>query len=187
MKRMFNTRQVAEGGISTAIFLVLFAVHRLLPSADLFINFLLSLLMSLLIIRLGRHAAFVVYIATVILAFVWPGPPDLLGFVIVGGLFPFIKLRSEQETAGRRYGRTWSLLIKLIVACLLLLIYFYTMTRLFVPLTYIDRVMALPLAQLWIIPAVLVAILLYDYLLTQGIQFYYQRIKPHLGRNQSEY
>lgn len=182
MKRFYQTRQVAEGGISTALILVLFALHQLLPALDIFINYLISLFIAILIIRLGRSAAFIVYLASALLAFIWPGPPSILAFVLIGGVFPFVKIICEQQSAGRRYGRTWSILIKLLIASGQLFFYFWIQSRFFLPQNMVDRVFALPFARLWIIPALLVCIALYDYLLSQGIDFYYHRLRPLLGR-----
>lgn len=182
MKHRFDTREIAEGGVATALFLLLFGLHRLLPSADFFLNFIMSLLMCFVILRLGKRSAFLVYLATTLLAFIWPGPPDILGFVVVGGLYPFIKLISDRESLGRRFGRTASFIIKLGCGFSLGFIYFLIITKLFYPIEVWNRVMALPLAKLWVIPALLLAIYLYDYLLSQGVEFYFQRIKPLLGK-----
>lgn len=180
MKRLYQTKQVAEGGLSTALFLILFGLLQLLPAMDIFINFLMSLFMAILIIRLGGSAAFIVYLATSALAFLWPGPPTILAFILIGGIYPFVKIICEQQSAGRRYGRTWSLLIKLLIASSLLLLYFWIQSRFFLPQNVVDRVFALPFARLWIIPVVLLCIALYDYLLSQGIDFYYHRLLPLL-------
>lgn len=177
-----NTFQLAYGGITAAILMLMMIMLRLLPTADLFINFLMSLCMCIAVIELGKRASLLLYFTVALLSFAWPGLPANLGFILVGGLFPYIKIISEQESMGRRFGRTVSFIGKLGLGLLLGAIYVFVITKVFLPLPILDRIMALPLAKLWIIPVLLFSIFLYDFLLSQGVDFYFQRLQPHLKK-----
>ena len=178
MKLNKNTYQLTYSSIVAAILILMMITIRLLPTADLFINFLMSLSMSVAVIEVGKRKSFLLYITVSMLSFFWPGPPFNLGFIIVGGLYPYFKIITEQESMGRRYGRTASLVIKLSIGVLLAVLYGLVISRVFLPLPVWDRVMALPLAKLWILPLAFLIILIYDFLLSQGIDFYFQRLAP---------
>lgn len=180
MPRPISTSRIAFGGIVTALILLLMAAQLVVPTADLFINFLMSLAICIAILEMGRLSAFLIYLIVSAIGFAWPGMPANLTFALVAGLFSFVKIGSEQALMGRRFGKTVTLLLKLMTMVLLGGLYLWVMTEFFVPVSLVDHIFAMPYARYWLVPAIVLIVLVYDYLLSSGIDFYYQRLGPLL-------
>ncbi len=182
MKFKKNTYQLAYGGIVAAILMLMMIALRILPTADLFINFLMSLCICVAVLEIGKRKSFLLYLTVTLLSFLWPGAPLNLAFVIIGGIYPFAKIVTEQESMGRRYGRTAAFTIKFTSAFLLGGLYYLIVSRVFLPIPAVDHIMALPLAELWIFPLMIIVVIVFDFLLSQGIDFYFRRLAPHMKR-----
>lgn len=173
---------LTQGGIFISLSMVLMLLLRIFPTADLFFNFLLSLGICIAIIQLGKVKALLIYGAIAAFSFLILIPPYNLAFILIGGIYPFVKYTAEHESSGRRFGRTACLLVKLSLAVAFAAIYAILLMRLFLPVDFAPEWTSLPWFKLWILPLVAVFMLLYDFMLSSGIDFYFRYIKPWIQK-----
>lgn len=169
-----KTRAVSLGGLLAALSIVFLVIGALSPTADLSLLALSSLPVAIAVIELSYKRALLVYLVVSSISLAYPGIAFSYLFVFFFGLFPIYKGYLEFK-----FPRLAAMLLKSVTANIQLLAATYLFAR------------ELVLAQSaiwgwWYIPALFVllqiAILVYDYVLTLLISFYFDRLARHLRR-----
>ncbi|NJP40744.1 hypothetical protein HCH52_06725 [Oscillospiraceae bacterium HV4-5-C5C] len=172
---------VAGGGIALAAILLLQIVNRYLPTADVFINFLLSLIIWFVCLNWGKAAGGLVYLGAAVFSLIIPGLPAALPFMIIGGPYPLLKCvlggsryrlktaRSQPaDRSARPAGSGWRFRLPgLLLLQGLLWLWFYLLLKLAgtAPLAHWA---ALPGWPYIILPAEVIFSLVYDFALEQA-------------------
>lgn len=119
-----HARQAAIGGLIVALIFLLGSTLQLLPTADLFINLVMSILQLAALGLLGIKGALLVWLAASLLLMIWPGIPLCLGFLMVGGLYPLLRSASyrwrERTTTAWRPSFACALMAGLLLGLLTL-------------------------------------------------------------------
>lgn len=163
-----RTRQLALGGLSSALILLSLAAATFLPTAKLALFSLGSLALAVAVIELGQPFAWLVYLAVSLLALAWPGLASSWPFLLFFGPYPLIRAVIDS-----RLPRLAALLLRLGAGTVLAGAAFLVFGRpalaglaaRFGPLVFY---LALPLA--------LLGILIYDLVLGMLIQLYVSRL-----------
>lgn len=168
-----------------ALILLLLAALRVFPSLDMILNYLASLLIALMVIDFSYRQALLVYLATAILSFFWPGLPLNILFVVFCGIYPMLKLWIESKAVQQRRFDLKILCLKLLSMLTLFTVYALLYVNLFMPIELLSRLMNLTGIKLWIVPVVILTLVVYDFLLSQGIDFYSKTLQRYLKKDQT--
>lgn len=175
-------KSAAWGGVSTAAIVLLMFVSKVSPTADFALFTLMSTLSCIAIIELGDRSGPLIWVASSLLGALLIGLPYMWQFVVFFGVWPMIKSLIERRVSLRT---PLDLMIGLglkALAFAFLLILAYLLITAFVPslLYTLTELVSLPSLLIFIL-AMLICFI-YDWVLTQLISFYSNRIRAHLAR-----
>lgn len=166
------SRNVARGGILSALILMAIGASALLPTADLALFSLTSLGMAVAVIELDQRRAWVVFLAVAALTLIWPGWLLSYPFWTFFGIFPILKAVCENRLTRpqARLAKQTAANILLAAAAVLVIL----VLRLDLLPAWLDQAAW----WLWLLAflALQAAILVYDYALSVMITFYLSRL-----------
>lgn len=188
-----QVKVVAGGGIALALILLLQLINRYLPTADLFINLLLSLIIWFVCLNWGKAAGGLVYLGASAFSLLVPGLPDALPFVIIGGPYPLLKCvlgktryrfrtvqpKAPDQSAAAPASGWLSRLPALILLQGLLWLWFWLLLKLS-GTALLNSWAALPGWPYLILPAEIIFSLVYDFVLEKAYPWL-RRLRQHRG------
>ncbi len=93
-----GSAQIALGGILSALCWIFLILAGVLPTGRFFLMTMASLVIVVAYLELGHRGAFLVYLVTTVLAFIWPGVFSGVLFALCFGLLPqlivFLRVRT---------------------------------------------------------------------------------------------
>jgi len=160
-------RKVALGGIFTGLSLIFLYFALYLPSMKLTMYFLAGMIPGLILVELGIRQAWMLYGATSLLSFVMFGNTvSIIPYVVFFGLYPMLKFYIEKT---RR--PVIEILMKLLFFNMSIGFVYIIWAKFFSINVHVD----FPI--MWIIIVMQPAFLLYDYIFTGVIFYYYDKIR----------
>lgn len=168
--------------MSTAAIVLLMFVVKVSPTADFALFTLMSVLGCVAIIELGDRSGALIWVASSLLGTLLIGLPHMWQFVVFFGIWPMIKSLIERRVS------LWMPLTRMIglgvkaLAFAFLLFLVYLLIMVFVPSLFdtLAELISLPLPLIFMLA--LLICFVYDWVLTQLISSYSDRIRPHLER-----
>ena len=171
------SRKVTLGGILTALCVVLAYLAFYLPTGKLSIYLLTSVVIAIAVVELGIKFSTVVYTASAILIFLLTGSINvLLLFTLFFGSYPLLKYYIEKQR-----NAVIEMLLKFSAFNLIAIFVFFIFKQLLgvMPIRLNDLSIWM---QIGIIFGAQVVFLIYDYVLSRLIDYYFNRIKPGLHK-----
>ena len=168
-----QVRSLALSGILTGFTVLSLYLESIVPTGRAGFYVLTSFLLSALFLETGMKWMLGAYAASAALAFlVVPDKVGLLPFVLLFGIYPALKNVVE------RIGRLWLEWVLKLAGFNVLLAVGYALFAPMLPAALSGT------ATLWAVLALEVGFIVYDLLFTQWIHFYFDRIAPHIRRDQ---
>lgn len=166
---MLNSRNIALGGILAAVTLVFLYLSSILPTSKFFILAITSFMVAIIIIEGNLKRGFIFYVVTSVLSLILvPDKSIAITYVLFFGFYGIIKSYIEQ-TSKYKY---LEIIIKLIFFNIDIFVIYYIINHF---LNTKVAIKSYPIIGFFI--AIQVGFLLYDYVFSIVISYYYKNIK----------
>ncbi len=167
--------QIALGGILSALCWLFLILAGVLPTGRFFVLTLASLVIVVAYLELNRRGAFLVYLVTSVLAFIWPGIFSGVMFALCFGLLPqvVVFLRAKTSMFVTRLVTHIVMSAMALAALFIIGIDRFAFER-FEPSSIVIVVLVMVALQIFL--------LVYLYVLRVFEQFYMDRISPWVRR-----
>lgn len=166
---MASSKNIALGGTLSSLTIILLYLTSILPTSRLFLLVVCSLFTAVIIIETGIKNGWLFYFATSIIGFfLIPDKAIAVLYIFLFGIYGLLKAYVEKNSRSKFF----EYIAKLILYNMLLLIMYYV-ARLFI--SGID--ITLPYPMWAVFTGLQVAFIIYDYVFTIFISYYFKRIK----------
>ncbi|MDK2805473.1 MAG: hypothetical protein PWQ94_637 [Thermoanaerobacterium sp.] len=168
---MLNAKSLSLGGVIAALNMVILFIASVMPTSRLFFLVVSSFAISIMVIETGSIGGLVFYLATSILSLILiPNKLISVYYICFFGFYGIIKSYIEKK----RFRMYMELALKLIVFNISLFVVYIIFSRIFMMKVFVT---ALPFIAIFIL--LQISFLVYDYVYTVFISFYYKNAKRH--------
>ncbi|MGF7397389.1 hypothetical protein PQ689_11530 [Thermoanaerobacterium thermosaccharolyticum] len=168
---MLNAKSLSLGGVIAALNIVILFIASIMPTSRLFFLVVSSFAISIMVIETGSMGGFVFYLATSALSLILiPNKMISIYYICFFGFYGIIKSYIEKKHI-RRY---MELALKLIVFNISLFTVYIIFDRIFMMKVFVT---GFPFIAFFIL--LQISFLVYDYVYTVFISFYYRNVKRH--------
>ncbi|MBP2071249.1 hypothetical protein [Thermoanaerobacterium butyriciformans] len=168
---MLNAKSLSLGGVIAALNVVILFIASVMPTSRLFFLVVSSFAISIMVIETGSIGGLVFYLATSILSLILiPNKLISVYYICFFGFYGIIKSYIEKK----RFRMYMELALKLIVFNISLFVVYIIFSRIFMMKIFVT---GSPFIAIFIL--LQISFLVYDYVYTIFISFYYKNAKRH--------